>query len=357
MVLKEDPTNPLSYVEVVLGFIILCVTWIAICVRFLVRHRMRILGPDDILALVSEIFFTLCFASLLRLLHFVPGAEAPSLHADELYMTWLIVCAIMYGWSMIFLKLSLGTFFLRILMSQRQRYVVYVVMVLSVTINVLDTFWNIFSCGNPRLYFAHRLSGECASNGWGIAESYIQAVANTGTDITLACMPFFLLRGSTMPMSSKLSVGFILILATTSCAAGLVGFVYIPEYYQETNFFRSINKVFIIREVEVGTGILAGSLATMRPLLSFIITRIKFLDGIPNRFSRKPVWSLNTFRSSKDNEFTIRPTPKRRVFPFRLATVAGDIDSLPISDERKEAKVADMVEVTIRKDMTPVILK
>jgi len=120
----------------------------------------------------------------------------------------------MYAWSMIFLKLSLGVFFLRILISHRQRYIVYIAMVLSLVVNLLDTFWNIFSCGNPTLYFAHRLSGKCASNALGMAESYVQTVANTGTDLTLACMPFFLLRGSIMPTSTKLSVGFILILAT-----------------------------------------------------------------------------------------------------------------------------------------------
>src|ERR1700761_4579329 len=121
----------------------------------------------------------------------------------------------MYGWSMIFLKLSIGVFFLRILMTQRQRYAVYIVMVMSVTVNVLDTFWNIFSCGNPRLFVSHTLSGNCASIAWQLAESYIQNIANTGTDLALACLPFFLLRDSMMATSAKLSVAFILILATT----------------------------------------------------------------------------------------------------------------------------------------------
>ena len=116
---------------------------------------------------------------------------------------------------MIFLKLSLGVFFLRILISKSQRYVVYVVMILSVVMNVIDTFWDIFYCGDPRFYYDNLLVGKCIPTGWGLAESYVQTIVNTGTDIALACLPFFLLRGSMMATSAKLSVAFILVLATT----------------------------------------------------------------------------------------------------------------------------------------------
>jgi hypothetical protein len=55
MVLYRDPTNPRIYDQIILGIVLLGVTWVAICVRFLVRHHKKFLGLDDIFALVSQV--------------------------------------------------------------------------------------------------------------------------------------------------------------------------------------------------------------------------------------------------------------------------------------------------------------
>jgi len=343
--LYNDPTNPRAYVELIIGLVLLSLTWVAICVRFFVRYRKQSLGLDDYFALICQIFYTIFIATYLLLHEFVPGAQPKTDHDAELYFIWLIVCAIMYGWCMIFLKLSLGVFFLRILISHRQRCMVYVVMVLSVAMNLIDTFWNIFSCGDPRFYYDHIVAGKCASTAWGLAESYAQTIVNTGTDIALACLPFFLLRDSMMATSAKLSVAFILILATTGCICGIVVLAYIPDYYNNADLFRSIVKVGIIREVEVGTGILAGSLATMRPLLSSIVTSIKPLYSLSNRISRKSGPTLNTITINEVEEPNITPAPSQMAFQNPLCTVPGVIDPLPNMDEKVETKPMDMIEV------------
>jgi len=55
MVIYRDPTNPRGYDEMILGIVLVGVTWVALCVRFLVRHHKKFLGVDDIFALVSEV--------------------------------------------------------------------------------------------------------------------------------------------------------------------------------------------------------------------------------------------------------------------------------------------------------------
>jgi hypothetical protein len=103
--------------------------------------------------------------------------------------------------------------------------------------------------------------------------------------------------------------------------------------------------VGIIREVEVGTGILAGSLATMRPLLSSIITRIKSLYRISNRIGHKTDHSRNTSMVLEAEELNIGPAPNQMTLPYQLSTVVGDIDPLPIRDGREEAKATDLIRV------------
>ncbi len=52
--LTKNPTNPLSFVEVLLSVIFLCLTWPALIIRFYVRGRLiRNLGADDFLMAVA----------------------------------------------------------------------------------------------------------------------------------------------------------------------------------------------------------------------------------------------------------------------------------------------------------------
>jgi hypothetical protein len=53
--LHKDPTNPRAYAESIIAIVLLSLTWVAICVRFLVRHRKQSLGLDDLFALVAQV--------------------------------------------------------------------------------------------------------------------------------------------------------------------------------------------------------------------------------------------------------------------------------------------------------------
>jgi hypothetical protein len=115
---------------------------------------------------------------------------------------------------MLFLKLGLGVFFLRILQTPWQRYIVYGVMVLSSTINFFCSFWAIFVCGNPAHYFTNIMTGKCVAQGPWQAIGYLQSATNMATDITLAIMPIPMLWGSKLSFRKKLGVALILMLAT-----------------------------------------------------------------------------------------------------------------------------------------------
>lgn len=116
---------------------------------------------------------------------------------------------------MLFLKLSLGAFFLRVLVTPLQRNFVYVMMVISVIANIIEGVWVNFLCGVPDgHYYFHILRKECASVATQAGIAYSQAAVNTFTDIGLAFMPVWLLWRMQMKTSTKVSVGAILILAT-----------------------------------------------------------------------------------------------------------------------------------------------
>lgn len=94
---------------------------------------------------------------------------------------------------MITLKLNLGAFSLRIITSQWQRCVVYVVMVAATVANLIETFYMIFICGNPHDFAEKIILDKCAPAISMAFVAYGQNTVNTLTDIILALLPIPLL--------------------------------------------------------------------------------------------------------------------------------------------------------------------
>ena len=116
---------------------------------------------------------------------------------------------------MVFLKLSLGYFFLRLLVTPAQRRTVYTVMYFAVALNISISIFDIFLCGNPKDYpLKIQLQRGCASQKVQRATAWIQAVFNAITDLTFFAVPYWLLSNSMLPRNLKLYVIGILGLAT-----------------------------------------------------------------------------------------------------------------------------------------------
>jgi hypothetical protein len=119
---------------------------------------------------------------------------------------------------MIFLKLSLGMFFLRLLVDKWQRRIVYAVMVTSTVIGFGYWWYAVFQCGLPNggeeAFWEKRLAGKCASSKALVdGTGYVHGGVMVITDITLTILPVSMLRRSLMPWREKLVVGGILTLA------------------------------------------------------------------------------------------------------------------------------------------------
>jgi hypothetical protein len=123
---------------------------------------------------------------------------------------WTLVAEVFYLITILFLKLSLGLFFLRVLLRRWQRNVVYVAMVSSVIINTYHCFFVVFSCGNPKYYLENTVRKQCVGKRIEIGLAYEQAAVTTITDFVFALLPVPLLWSATMDRRSKLSVGLIL---------------------------------------------------------------------------------------------------------------------------------------------------
>ena len=138
---------------------------------------------------------------------------------------------------MMFLKLSLGLFFLRILVVEWQRKTVWAVMILSTVVNFFCSFWAIFVCGNPANYLTSLLTEKCVPKGPWLAIGYLQSATNTATDVTLAFLPIPMLWGVQLSFQKKLLVTSILMLATIGCISSVVRIKWLHTLMDQANYF------------------------------------------------------------------------------------------------------------------------
>jgi hypothetical protein len=128
----------------------------------------------------------------------------------------LLVSEMFYILSMLFLKITLAIFFLRIMVSTWQRRIVYAAVGLSTTFNLGYLFFVIFQCGipaGPSMFFIRRVTGQCTTSAQILGVSYAHAGITTTTDLIFGILPIPMLKHTTMNQREKITVSFILILA------------------------------------------------------------------------------------------------------------------------------------------------
>jgi hypothetical protein len=120
---------------------------------------------------------------------------------------------------MLLIKLSLGFFFLRILHSPKQRIAAYSIIVLSTVVNFANAWFTLFACGDPSLYGAKILSGQCSLVAFPVKfMTYFQAAANIVVDIGLLTLPISTIVDSMMDTRAKICIIFVFVLA---CSYGI----------------------------------------------------------------------------------------------------------------------------------------
>jgi hypothetical protein len=127
----------------------------------------------------------------------------------------LLVAETFYSVVMICLKLSLGIFFLRIMVDQTQRRIIYFVVSLSAGFGAIYFFFIVFQCGAPiqgATFWERYISRQCVPDAAVLAMGYTHAIITALTDATFAVLPIGLVRRAKLHPRQKIVVGGILII-------------------------------------------------------------------------------------------------------------------------------------------------
>jgi hypothetical protein len=130
---------------------------------------------------------------------------------------WILVTEDFYILTMLALKMSLGTFFLRILVRTWERRIIYIIVTVSTLYGIGLFFFAVFQCGifeNAFDFWSKLTSHRCITPPQVKTVTYTYAIITIATDFAFALLPVKTLWESAMQMKEKLIVGFILLLGT-----------------------------------------------------------------------------------------------------------------------------------------------
>jgi hypothetical protein len=137
-------------------------------------------------------------------------------------------------------------------------------------------FVAILQCGDPSQYLLHKVQGKCLP--WSVLGplNYIHGAMNAVTDWVFVSLPILVIRNANMTGRAKWSVVGVLVIGILGSVASVVRLYYIkdihPSATSATEFFSKASTIAITSIIEIGMGVAAACLATLRPLFK------RFLD-------------------------------------------------------------------------------
>lgn len=247
----------------------------------------------------------------------------------------------LYILTTVALKISLAIFFLRIVVRQWQRRVIWVVTAIYTIYATAFAFVAVFQCGIPTNFLIKEAVGICIKDDVLQPLNYIHASLNAISDWTFAFLPVFVLWNSQMPRSAKISAGLLLSLGAVGSIISLVRIAYIPGLKTGPAFFTDAINIGVFSLIEPAIGLNAACLATLRPLFKNMVGKVRSNASTSNcansesspsdnskGSSRKPIYSGARF---SERGYLQMDDPKHHSNMGNFTSVVGDLKSTPAS--------------------------
>ncbi|KAJ5963583.1 uncharacterized protein N7479_003459 [Penicillium vulpinum] len=246
---------------------------ITVLARFYVRiYLIRNVGWDDHTMALTMLLSVCGFAIIVpevkygagRHMVYVQETAVKAMHLN--YATQGI-----YMWAIGLVKISIGLFLLRFASVKRFRIFIWVVMVLMALYTAICFLTLIFECQDIRANWDPSVKSKCFSPHQLLTLSYTNTALNILTDLIFAVLPVFMLRHLQVNRRVKASLICILGLGIFACAAAFVKLSILPNYGRTGDFLWDYTNITIWVVTECNTGIIAGSLPTLKPLFKRVL--------------------------------------------------------------------------------------
>ncbi|PLB50030.1 hypothetical protein P170DRAFT_463334 [Aspergillus steynii IBT 23096] len=252
---------------------------VVILLRLYVRISLiNAIGVDDVLMVIGAVFtFGLSVASMIAAYH------GTGKHVEEIPMTSLppmlkaiYSTRLIYIIAMLFVKMSLLWFYLRLDRRRRMKWTVYFLMFFVIGISVSSFFVLAFSCYPPAMFWdvEGTVEGECMSPGSQQAFYDANGILNIVTDIFIYLTPIPMLWGVKISGRKKGALFAIFGLGILAVAAGCVRYDYVRLLSNTADQYYFLADSLNWCSIEIYVAIFCGSAPALSVLIKTYAPRV-----------------------------------------------------------------------------------
>ncbi|KAF2642450.1 hypothetical protein P280DRAFT_447850 [Massarina eburnea CBS 473.64] len=261
-----------------LGFLIiisvlLAISTVAIILRIWARLEIRSFGTDDwlmVLGYVSSLLLFCCIADYISISYGV-GAHADRLteYQIEQAKKWFLIAGLAYAAATAPVKASICVLILRVTPQRRFRWILYSVIATSTLGSFIRVVTYLARC-QPLEAAWNPSKGKCGSPSILTKVTYFFGAVCIITDWICAILPAFVIWSIQLSRKAKIYISVMLAMGVLASIATIIRMRYLLAYQDPKDYVYGITPIAIWSEIECCIGIVAGSLATMRPLLHYL---------------------------------------------------------------------------------------
>ncbi|KAH7128398.1 hypothetical protein B0J11DRAFT_578614 [Dendryphion nanum] len=331
---------------------LLILGWTTVVLRLWVRLRItKNPGWDDATMLLTLVFQLLLvyFQSLTLLLQCLFSCYCAFIvvigeglrsnttaEAIKRILLYVQLGEIFYILTTTLLKISLGLFFLRLLTKRWQVVLFNTILGVSAIYGVFYAFVAIFQCGVPDDLLDNLLHGskQCLPDWFLLLTGYIYGSINVIADWTFVLVPIVILVESDLDKRSKVSVGIVMALGAIGSISSILRMVYLKGLLLNGSVSADAVSATMWATAEPGTGIVAASVAVLRPLFRQVKAEV-----------RDKVSEYNSNKSFRSDGSTLRDDTQLENGSNVALTLVKTVDSQS-NDQRKKASVYSITSPT-----------
>ncbi|KAF2671118.1 hypothetical protein BT63DRAFT_209170 [Microthyrium microscopicum] len=295
-----QPTKLFDYITPKVILILLIFSWLFFMVRVYVkiRYLKRVSAMEDYFMAAALLTFTALCGCFLPFGYWLLSGRILQhfKQVPDLYITSTMLIFV----TNLLLKLSIGSFFLRVLNKKGARFVVYVAMIFSTLVNLNAIVFCLITCGSPHnaidLIFYESCKGSPKISlqvfVWQII--YLPSYSTLAIDVALSILPIPMLMQTTLDRKQKATVIIFLCFSTMGCVCSALKIYYIVGSTEGGNQGTSLREEAYVSSTtgEMAAYIIGSSITTSRPLfVDFLRKTGSKLDPLTSHFR----WSA--FRS------------------------------------------------------------
>ncbi|KAJ5143930.1 uncharacterized protein N7515_002717 [Penicillium bovifimosum] len=246
---------------------------IAVLARFYVRiFLIRNVGWDDYAMGLTMLLSACGFAIIVPEVKYGAGrhqAYVQETAVEAMRLNFATQC--IYMWAIGLAKVSIGLFLVRFASRKVYKNFIWSIIVVVALYTTICFLTLIFQCKDIRSNWDTSIQSKCFKPKQILTLSYANTALNIVSDLIFAILPVFMLRHLQVNIRVKASLICILGLGIFACAAACAKLSTVQNYGHTTDSLWEYTNLTIWVVTECNTGIVAGTLPTLKPLFKSIL--------------------------------------------------------------------------------------